>query len=99
MKEIESLEDESRNSYDLGYDAGYDEGYADGFEESEAETADELDFYRNNAVIVTVSGEKFHCWGCYHLEGRRYYIYNVELAEDMGYEPCADCWWSWVDWQ
>lgn len=52
----------------------------------------ELEFYRSNAVFVTVSGEKYHCYGCHHLTGHRYFIYNIELAKEMGYEPCSDCW-------
>ena len=80
-------------SYDLGSIRGYEKAE----EEIAAESYDELNFYRNNAVIVTLNGEKFRCWGCYHLDGRRYFIYNIELAESMGYEPCADCWWSWEE--
>lgn len=79
--------------------ANYDRGYTHGYNAAKEETASELAFYRENAVIVTENGEKFHCWGCYHLDGRRYLIYNVELAESLGYEPCADCWWSWVEWE
>lgn len=49
-------------------------------------------FFRNNACIVTTQGEKYHHYGCYHIQGRNYYIYNTENAIGMGYTPCLDCW-------
>lgn len=84
--------------------AAYDDGYADGVMEGKSSDASiqrrlvnlrdaaELEFYRSNAVFVTVSGEKYHCYGCHHLTGHRYFIYNIDLAKEMGYEPCSDCW-------
>lgn len=78
--------------YDDGYAdglaAGYDAGYLDG----ESVNHDELSFYRDNAVIVTLGGEKYHRWGCSHVSGRQYLIYNIGLAELRGYAPCLDCW-------
>ena len=71
-----------------GVSAGYDDGYIDG----EQADLDELTFYRDNAVLITLGGEKYHRWGCFHVSGRSYLIYNVELAEFRGYTPCLDCW-------
>lgn len=48
-------------------------------------------FYHDSAVIVTTTGNKYHQYGCPHLDGRRYYIYNIENAEYQGYTPCLDC--------
>ena len=53
---------------------------------------EEITFYRNNAVLVTLGGEKYHRWGCPHVSGRSYLIYNVGFAELKGYTPCLDCW-------
>lgn len=51
----------------------------------------EFNFWRNSAVIVTTTGEKYHTYGCPHIVDRKYWIYNKELAIHKGYEPCLDC--------
>lgn len=51
----------------------------------------ELTFWRNSAVIVTIAGEKYHTYGCYHTTGSSYFIYNLALAKAHGYEACLDC--------
>lgn len=67
-------------------------GYSDGYSDGEKANLEELTFYRDNAVLVTLGGDRYHRWGCYHISGRRYLIYNVGLAELRGYTPCLDCW-------
>lgn len=52
---------------------------------------DEYDFYHEYAVIVTAEGGKYHRYGCSHIEGREFWIYNIDAAESKGYEPCRDC--------
>lgn len=51
----------------------------------------ELNFWENSAVIVTQYGEKYHTYGCQYVEGKAYWIYNVEAAIDYGYTPCSAC--------
>lgn len=51
----------------------------------------ELSFWRRYAVIVKRTGEKYHTYGCQYVEGREFWIYNIEAAEGMGYEPCSVC--------
>lgn len=108
--EYRAMAEETQESYENRIpairSAAYDDGYAAGLAEGESSDASiqrrlanlrdaaELEFYRSNAVFVTVSGEKYHCYGCHHLTGHRYFIYNIDLAREMGYEPCSDCW-SW----
>lgn len=75
-----------------GYESGYDDGRSDGRSEMYDEIGDEYEFFHDYAVIVTTTGSKYHHYGCYHIEGRRYYIYNIENAEAKGYTPCLDCW-------
>lgn len=87
----EGCDDGYDNGYDDGYDAGYDEGFDDGYTDGYGENEDELYFWRKSAVIVTTTGEKYHTYGCYHIEGRRYWIYNIELAKSKGYTACLDC--------
>lgn len=53
---------------------------------------DEYWFYHSGAVIVTTTGSKYHHYGCPHLDGRDFYIFNIENAEYQGYSPCLDCW-------
>lgn len=56
------------------------------------ELSEQCDFYDQNACIVTVSGEKYHRYECYHWQtGNGFWIFNVEYAESLGYEPCLDC--------
>lgn len=101
---MEELEYEASRAYDNGYEAGrdfgydegayagYDAGYKEGYSDGYSVNLEEHVFFRTGACIVTTSGSKYHHWGCYHIDGSRYYIYNVELAESYGYDPCADCW-------
>lgn len=53
--------------------------------------AGELSFWRESAVIVTRTGEKYHTYGCQYIRGRDIWIYNIEAAEGRGYEPCSVC--------
>lgn len=52
---------------------------------------DELNFWRNFAVIVTEYGEKYHTYGCQYIENKNFWIYNIDAAIGMGYEPCSVC--------
>ena len=106
--EIEKLEiqleeqyhDRYEEGYDEGYDAGRDDAYSTGYEDGETDCrsaivsaySGEFCFFRNYACIVTEKGSRYHHYGCYHILGREYYIYNIELAEYKGYTPCLDCW-------
>lgn len=52
----------------------------------------ELGFWNEHAVIVTEEGEKYHHYGCYHLDDcSSIWIYNIEAAKSRGYTPCLDC--------
>jgi hypothetical protein len=98
-----TYENAYKDGYDEGYEygyydgdengreEGYDEGYTDGYNDGYGEIEDELNFWRDSAVIVTTTGEKYHTYDCYHIDGRRYYIYNIELAKYKGYTACLDC--------
>lgn len=45
-----------------------------------------------NTVYVTVSGEKYHKKGCYHIKNKDNLVeLSIEDAEAAGYEPCKDC--------
>jgi len=52
---------------------------------------EELNFWDSYAVICTKEGKKYHHYGCGHLEGRNFYIYNIDNAIGQGYTPCLDC--------
>lgn len=92
--------DAEGTAYESGYDAGYKDGYSAGHAAGDAAGRsailsayyDELRFFRNGACIVTEEGYRYHHYGCYHIAGREYWIYNTELAEYKGYSPCIDCW-------
>lgn len=55
------------------------------------EMRSELNFWQDYAVMVTEHGEKYHTYGCQYVEGRTFWIYNVEAAISRGYEPCSVC--------
>lgn len=78
-----------------GLDVGYNNGYKEGREEGRASVEDiheEYAFYHLYACLVTSEGYRYHKYGCYHIEGRTFWIYNIENAEYRGYTPCLDCW-------
>ena len=92
--------DAESTAYESGYDAGCKDGYSTGYADGDAAGRsailsayyDELRFFRNGACIVTEEGYRYHHYGCHHIAGREYWIYNTELAEYKGYSPCIDCW-------
>ena len=94
------LEEQYRDRYEEGYadaeSTAYESGYADGDAAGRSAILsayyDELCFFRNGACIVTEEGYRYHHYGCHHIAGREYWIYNTELAEYKGYSPCIDCW-------
>lgn len=55
------------------------------------EDRERLRFWDNFAVIVTVSGEKYHTYGCPYIDESDFYIFNIENAKYLGYEPCSYC--------
>lgn len=48
-------------------------------------------FWGHSAVLVVQGGSRYHRYDCSHIEGKPYWIYNVELAQYRGYTPCLDC--------
>ena len=74
------------------YHERYSEGFSDGFDSFLSAYYNELRFFRNIACIVTTEGQRYHHFGCYHIAGRVFWIYNTGLAERNGYSPCLDCW-------
>lgn len=63
----------------------------DGIKEELEEQNTELFFWRENAVIVTTTGEKYHRFDCKYVRDRPIYIYNVENAIYKGYTACMIC--------
>ena len=51
----------------------------------------ELNFWENNAVLVTENGGKYHRKDCEYVKDRTFWIYNVENAIYKGYGPCSVC--------
>lgn len=103
---ISELESEASRSYDEGYEVGHNEGYdaavgyifpvADGTIDALLPLVEESFFFHSGACVVTASGSgsRYHHYDCYHIADSSYYIYNVELAESLGYTPCLDCWYD-----
>lgn len=58
------------------------------------ETEDECNFYREFAVIVPDDGSGlYHRYGCIEcdVDNYRFNIFNIDLAEGEGYDPCPEC--------
>lgn len=51
----------------------------------------ESDFWSRTNVIVSKGGTKYHAYGCEHISGCSYDIYDVKAAQEKGYEPCLTC--------
>ncbi|MCL1819399.1 MAG: restriction endonuclease [Oscillospiraceae bacterium] len=52
----------------------------------------EFNFMRNYAAIVITEESQYHHYGCNHIRGKDFFIYNIELAKSYGHTPCLDCW-------
>lgn len=59
--------------------------------EEKLDAVNALDFWQKRMVLVTSEGEKYHNYGCFHLEGSELTIYSIRDAKSLGYEPCLDC--------
>lgn len=51
----------------------------------------ERSFWHEYAVIVTSTGNKYHTYDCQHVDGKKFWIYNIDAAKVKGYSPCLDC--------
>lgn len=68
------------------------EGIIEYYKETLESYSEECRFFDENSGIVTVSGEKYHTYDCWHWQtGNGFLIYNIAQAESLGYEPCLDC--------
>ena len=76
----------------VGYNKGSEDGYNKGYNEAIDIYYDEVRFYRNNACIAVEGNLNYHHYDCAFVEHQSYWIYNVSLAEALGYHPCALCW-------
>lgn len=91
-KEKELLQKEEYNETLQQQKENWKDRYYSQVDESEKERTElylELSFWRDYAVII-VDGE-YHTYGCDHLNGSRFFILNLNMAKDLGYEPCPDC--------
>lgn len=86
-----AYEDGHEAGYNNGYDDGYDDGYSEGYNDGYSENEEEVNFWREYAVIVTSTGKKYHTYDCYHIDGRRFQILNIASAKARGYAACLDC--------
>lgn len=50
-----------------------------------------INFWNERYVIVTPTGEKYHEYGCYALDGSELLTYSKVEAERRGYEQCRIC--------
>lgn len=56
---------------------------------------EELAFFRNNAAIVIEDDDTYyHHFDCPNWQDQKYQLFNTNLADELGYIPCPDCWYS-----
>ena len=87
-QQIDELKEQNSSLADENIELGETNDELQSENESNSE---ELDFWQQYAVIVTREGKKYHHYGCGHIEGRDFYILNIDEAEAEGYTPCLDC--------
>lgn len=49
------------------------------------------DFIDSHLAFVTNTGEKYHKYDCFHIEGREYEYMSRLEAINNGYHACSDC--------
>ena len=92
VKELETLNHQLKTNYqtEKNIEKGLS-GRLDRLSEIMSERDEERIFWKDYAVIVTETGEKYHTYGCKYVQGRDFWIYNIDAAIGMGYEPCSTC--------
>lgn len=96
QEQLESEKEESFSSEETISELAAELGDKEETIEHQRELIDSLteqcSFFDENAGIVTVSGEKYHTYNCWHWRtGSDIWIFNTAEAEARGYEPCLDC--------
>lgn len=95
-EELENAEDEifhaEKTVSELSAELADQEISSDSQQELIDALTEQCSFFDENAGIVTVSGEKYHTYSCWHWRtGSNIWIFNTAEAEARGYEPCLDC--------
>lgn len=53
---------------------------------------EKLDFFDEHIVMIENDNTNlYHKYECYRFKGNDYWIYNIENAEYLGYDPCPNC--------
>lgn len=52
---------------------------------------EEVSFWEGRFVFVSTSGERYHKYGCSHIEERKCVILEFDEARVLNYKPCNDC--------
>ena len=61
-------------------------------EQALQQNRDKLDFFDNHIVMIEDDNTNlYHKYECYRFKGNDFWVYNVENAEYLGYDPCPNC--------
>ena len=53
---------------------------------------EKLDFFDEYIVVIEDDNTNlYHKYECYRFKGEDFWAYNIDNAEDLGYEPCPNC--------
>lgn len=61
-------------------------------DEERIENRDKLDFFDEYIVLVEDDSTNwYHKYDCFRFKGEDFWAFNIDQAEDLGYEPCPFC--------
>lgn len=61
-------------------------------DEERIENRDKLNFLDEYVVFIEDDSTNwYHKYECYRFKGRDFWAYNIDQAENLGYEPCPNC--------
>lgn len=51
----------------------------------------QLHFYENYIGLVNEYDNRYHTYGCEKFNDAKFWAYNIDQAEQLGYCPCSKC--------
>lgn len=79
------------NLYQLGIQSNMEDSLTQSNNER-IKNSEKLDFFDNYVALVVDDGTGwYHKYECRRFKGKDFWAYNIDQAENLGYEPCPYC--------
>lgn len=79
------------NLYQLGIQSNMEDSITQSNNER-IKNSEKLDFFDNYVALVVDDGTGwYHKYECRRFKGKDFWAYNIDQAENLGYEPCPYC--------